>query len=606
MILQSAKIENFKSIGKDNNVLYVDNTVTALIGKNESGKSNVIEAIGRLNGLYSPLDSAYLKLSTHGQDDKPRISLRFVFSPSDKQVFPQAEGETTLLYTDSGVNIEGGLERLISSDEEINACMGLIKSLAANNDLKLDRANIATLRSVIEKIEQISSKIIASIFSDLTGAKGAIHTSALAEKEDCKNAIDKIGQRLKAYYNLIPQFYYRIKEDGLNDVYTFEEIKRLIDGDNIFHNLMIVADVDKELLFKAFQASTDADKKTYKTIVVNKLNSIAEEFNKFYKQEEVYFEFEIEGQNLKFYVYTSGMYMNFSERSNGLKWYFNLFIDVKAKTVRERPILFLLDEPGVYLHVNAQKKLIELFDHLCKAGNQVVYTTHSPYMINSDNIFNVRAVEKGTDGLSKIFRSIHCYNLCKETRLETLTPLTQALGMDLRHNIGPQNNKLNIVVEGVTDCMYFTAMMHYLEIEEDKRPYIIPCVGVDAVHLVVSILIGWGCEYRVVVDYDPQGFNQYKKITQKSSLTDSANVFFVNCKEANAEQDVKGENRETTESLIDSIDNEKLTNRYDGTNDTKTLAAKEFMDKVMNGELVPSECTVKNFKKLFIALGIIK
>ena len=38
MILQSAKIENFKSIGKDNNILYVDASVTALIGKNESGK----------------------------------------------------------------------------------------------------------------------------------------------------------------------------------------------------------------------------------------------------------------------------------------------------------------------------------------------------------------------------------------------------------------------------------------------------------------------------------------------------------------------------------------------------------------------------------------
>ena len=606
MILQSAKIENFKSIGKDNNVLYVDNTVTALIGKNESGKSNILEAIGRLGGLYSPLDGVYLRLLTRGQEEKPRVYLRFGFTHKDIECYPNAEGVTTLSYTEGSVDIEGGLAKLISDDEEMVSCIELIKSVASANTLNLNNSNIAQLRTSISRINQISSQISLSIFNDLSNAKSAINTSGLAEKKECINAIDTIISRLKAYYNLIPQCYYRVKEETLNDVYTFDEIKKLMDSENIFHSLMIVAGVDKELLFNAFQAPTDAAKKTYKKKVAEKLNKLADDFNEFYQQETVNFEFEIEGQALKFYVYTSGMYMNFSERSNGLKWYFNLFIDVKAKTTKDRPILFLLDEPGVYLHVNAQKRLIELFEHLCESGNQLVYTTHSPYMINGDNIFNVRAVEKGEDALSKIFRSIHSYNLNKETRVETLTPLTKALGMDLKYNIGPNNGKLNVIVEGVTDCMYMTAMMHYLGIDEESRPYIIPCIGVDAVHLIVSVMIGWGCEYKVVVDYDPQGYSQYKKITQKSSLTSSANVIFVNCKNANDENDVKGENRATTESLVDQADNDKLENKYDGTNDTKTLAAKEFLEKVMRGELVPSEKTIKNFEKLFVSFGIIK
>lgn len=605
MILQSAKIENFKSIGKDNNILYVDDSVTALIGKNESGKSNILEALGRLNGLQSPLDSNYLKLLTRGQDDKPRISLKFVFSSKDKELFPEADDETTLLYSENEVEMEGGLARLISDDKEICTCVESLKSVSSTNALNLDNSNITKLRAIAERVEQIFSKISLSILNELSNAKNIIHSSQLPEKDEYKAAIETTMQRLKAYYNLIPQCYYRNKEESLRDTYTFEEIKKLIDGDNIFHNLMIVAGVDKDSLFKAFQSPTDAARKTFKTIVINKLNNIAEEFNRFYKQETVCFDFEIEGQSFKFYVYTSDMYMNFSERSNGLKWYFNLFVDVKAKTSKERPILFLLDEPGVYLHVNAQKKLLELFDHLCESENQIIYTTHSPYMIKGDNIFNVRAVEKGDDALSKIFRSIHSYNLSKETRVETLTPLTQALGMDLKYNIGPQHSKLNIVVEGVTDCMYITSMMNYLKIEEEKRPYIIPCVGVDAVHLMVSILIGWGCDYKVIVDYDPQGYNQYKKITQKFSLADETTVFFVNCKNASVEQDVKGENKATTESLIDPIDNDKLSNKYDGTNDTKTLAAKEFMDKVISGELIPSDKTVENFEKLFTALGIV-
>ena len=606
MILQSAKIENFKSIGKENNVLYVDDKVTALIGKNESGKSNVLEAIGRLGGLYSPLDGAYLRSLTRGRNEKPKVCLRFVFTPNDIERYPNAAGITTLIYTDAGVDMEGGLTDLISSDEEMKACIELIKSAVSANILKLNNSNIAQFKAAISRIGEISSKISLGIFNDLTNAKAAINTSGLEEKVEYLDAIDTINNHLRAYYNLIPQCYYRIKEESLNDVYTFDEIKKLMETENIFHSLMIVAGVDKDLLFNAFQAPTDAAKKTYKTQVVTKLNKLADDFNKFYQQETIHFEFEIEGQTFKFYVYTSGMYMNFSERSNGLRWYFNLFVDVKAKTAKDRSILFLLDEPGVYLHVNAQKRLIELFEHLCGSSNQVVYTTHSPYMINGDNIFNVRAVEKGEDALSKIFRSIHSYNLNKETRVETLTPLTKALGMDLKYNIGPNNGKLNIIVEGVTDCMYITAMMNYFGIGEESRPYIIPCVGVDAVHLMVSVMIGWGCEYKVVVDYDPQGYGQYKKITQKSSLTSPTNVIFVNCENANDENDVKGENRATTESLIDPADNDKLANKYDGTNDTKTLAAKEFMEKILRGELVPTEITIKNFEKLFVALGLIK
>ena len=75
-------------------------------------------------------------------------------------------------------------------------------------------------------------------------------------------------------------------------------------------------------------------------------------------------------------------------------------------------------------------------------------------------------------------------------------------------------------------------------------------------------------------------------------------------KKPEKEQDVKGERSATTESLVSNKDNEKLFNKYDGTKNTKSLAAKEFLDKVTNGEIIPSQETIDNFKNLFIALGI--
>ena len=108
MFLESAKIDNFKSIGRENNILHVENSVTALIGTNESGKSNILEAIGRLNQLLSPLDTSYLKLLTRGQEGAPQISLRFSFSPEDIKKFSSAKGVTTIVYTDTTVSVSGG------------------------------------------------------------------------------------------------------------------------------------------------------------------------------------------------------------------------------------------------------------------------------------------------------------------------------------------------------------------------------------------------------------------------------------------------------------------------------------------------------------------
>ena len=132
MLLKSAKISNFKSIGTENNVLYVEDSVTALIGKNESGKSNVLESLGLVN-LWAPLSADYLKKCTHGQSASPGISLMFCFSTQDKELFPSAEGTTTLVYTGTDVTIDGGLSDLISQDAELNAHIATLQTTAKSN-----------------------------------------------------------------------------------------------------------------------------------------------------------------------------------------------------------------------------------------------------------------------------------------------------------------------------------------------------------------------------------------------------------------------------------------------------------------------------------------
>ena len=611
MIIQSAKIENFKSIGCDNNILHLEDTVTALIGKNESGKSNVLESLGLLN-LWMPIDTNYLNKLTRGQNIQPAVSLFLKFSKKEKDVYSTTDEVTILRHSGTEVAMEGGLSSLIANDEKLSSHITTLTAAVEQNYFVLDNTRIKNLRTHVAKLSTISQKIYANIFGDLYSAKSHINASNVEDKLNYLEIVDEIITTIKKYYNLIPQVYYRKTDSTLKDSYTYDEIKKIYEentnpavSNNVFFNMMNAAGIDKSTLIGAFEGPTDPAKFTYEKIIARKINALVEAFNKFYNQERIKIEFNISGRVAKFYITTADMYMSFSERSNGLKWYFNLFVDVKSKTCFERPILYLLDEPGVFLHVKAQKQLLELFAHLCEDGNQVVYTTHSPFMINTANVFNVRAVEKDKNGYSNIYRSIYNHKLSKESKLETLSPLIEAFGMNISDNIGPQYGKVNVVVEGITDCMYLTAMMHVLGIEEDQKPNIVPCAGVDNVNLVVSILFGWGCQYKVVVDYDAQGYSQYKKLTHKSGLMESSNICFVNCKTANNEQDVKGTNKATTEFLIAEEDNDKLVNRFDGTNDTKTLAAKEFMDKVLNKEIEVSQTTIENFKKLFVCLGII-
>lgn len=46
------------------------------------------------------------------------------------------------------------------------------------------------------------------------------------------------------------------------------------------------------------------------------------------------------------------------------------------------------------MHVNAQKELLALFNKLCESNGQLVYTTHLPYMLDTENIYCIRRVEK--------------------------------------------------------------------------------------------------------------------------------------------------------------------------------------------------------------------
>ena len=394
-------------------------------------------------------------------------------------------------------------------------------------------------------------------------------------------------------------------EEELQSEYQLEEAKKQIkDRKGALYKFLLASEISTQEFLLSMENDDENQLKICRNKIKEKVKyNIQKKFNKFYEEENVQIKVLFKNDLIKILVKTNENTTNISERSNGLRWYLNLFIDILANDIKDTNVIFLLDEPGVYLHVNAQRELLRLFYDLCKNDNQVVYSTHSPYMIDSNNIINIRAIEKDERGHTNIYNTAYDNKFNSVSKRETLSPLIQAIGADLRFNIGPQAEKLNIVTEGITDYMYYTAMLYYFNIPEEKMPYIIPAVGAGNVNVIVSVLIGWGCDFKVILDYDKAGFVECEKLVDNLNLEINKDIFFVNCKATydNKDKEVY-KYSQFVESLISDEDKSKFSISY---LDNKTMAAKEFYDKVKCKSVHLSDETVNNFKKLFACMEVL-
>lgn len=86
-------------------------------------------------------------------------------------------------------------------------------------------------------------------------------------------------------------------------------------------------------------------------------------------------------------------------RSLGFRWYLSFYINFIARTfeAKANEYMFLIDEPGIHLHPAGQKDLTRVFEDLA-VKNQLMYTTHSPFMINREHPERVRLVHKDKEG----------------------------------------------------------------------------------------------------------------------------------------------------------------------------------------------------------------
>ena len=483
MKLKEYRVREFRSIW-DTGPIKVDDQTTCFVGKNEAGKTTVLTALYRTNPIR-PKDAVfdetydypkrevedYLHAVESGEREKAVVvNCTYELEQDDfdaiSEVFgPKAfTGPTFTRECYYGNNSSKGF---LTCDEAAAR-----KHLADNSALPDD----------------LKTKLL-----EASGWQAFADTINVAEATEAvmalKSLVDKVTKsgnvRSYIYHNLIwprvPKFlyfdeYYQMEgQANLNALIAREDSDQLLDSDYPLIGLINLARLDHRKLVA-----------TNNTVELkNKLqgagNHLTQRIVKYWSQNKhIQMRFDVrdakagdpdgmqQGVNVWGEVYDSVHWATtpLSNRSRGFVWFFSFLAWYEDIKRQKQNVILLLDEPGLSLHGRAQADLLRYFDSEL-SGHQLLYTTHSPFMIDPTKFERVRIVqdlgidalealpkeEDGTKVLANVFDATD----------DSLFPLQGALGYELQQTlfIGPNY----LIVEGVADMLYLRAMSAQMERE---------------------------------------------------------------------------------------------------------------------------------------------
>lgn len=583
IVIEEKQGDKFDNICKKYNNKYERNL-------NKGNSLNFKERVLKLViSLFESLENSRLSFEQMNKENIDNI-----ISKKMNSIYEQLEYTKFTLKEEKVVEIDGAFKIYFEYEKKLNNSINNIYNFNQKIVSSIGTTQgIETYNRYINSLKKLESNIF-STYKDFCKNK-QIYSKALNQKE-IKSYSDSflyIDESIDFIYNFIPTFYL-YEEKFLKDKYTYnDEFLQTFNSKNLIYLLFNIIGINSSDLRKIFNNQLSGEVQDIKNRINKSIKeNIEQDFNNLYKQEKIQMSIAFDGKYFALFIDSSDNSMNISERSRGLRWYLSMFIDMKANNLSDKNVIYLIDEPAVYLHPNAQRQVLEFLKSLTENQNQLIYATHSPYMIDSNEFQKVRALQK-VDGITHIHNKIYNSELSKVSKLETLSPILDAIGLDLRYNLGPSNQMLNIITEGITDYMYISAMANYLDI---KGIYILPSVGAPNVDQLACILIGWGLDFKILLDYDNAGNDAAKKL-KKLNLEINKDYYFLTGKDEF--------NRHDDNVVIEDLINKQDINKMgiDEESD-KTIKARIFKSKVENKEVVLSRQTVKNFKKVFTMLGV--
>jgi hypothetical protein len=198
----------------------------------------------------------------------------------------------------------------------------------------------------------------------------------------------------------------------------------------------------------------------------------------------------------------------FEERSQGFQWFFSFYLIFQVESADQHiDSILLLDEPGLHLHPTLQQKLIQFFDRVAEK-NQLMYSTHLPFLVDGDRLDRVRTVYLNAETAKTVVSP----DVRAGADHDTLFPIQAALGYSIAQTLFL--GKQCVIVEGITDHWLLKALDAVLAVREPNRvlgadTVLVPAGGTSRLMPLASIMFGAsgvsGKNMLVLLDSDKEG-----------------------------------------------------------------------------------------------------
>ena len=543
--LSGVVIHNYKCIENDQS-FDVEPDVTVLVGMNESGKTTALEAIAKCHYFdegdpefkFEALkDYPRARYNKYRRGDEPEdaVTLRYEIS----------EGLKSQIEIEMGISLEGtdftcstyydgktliGINSLFSKSWASKVKEALDKM--AEEGIPEERLLSIKARSQLDSVlsEYDLGEDDKTIFESL---REMLPVSGESKWEDpVKYAIwkDFLEPNLPVfiYYDEYYQLPGRVdlsklKNASLSDP-SLKTAKALIDLSGADLDILSAADDFEEFKSELEATSIDISDTLFEYWGSNQNLEIEFDVDKVEDEDGRNHRIVKRVLDIRVKNKWNRVSLPLDKRSKGFNWFFSFLVWFKAmQEDRNRQYILLLDEPGLNLHALAQGDLLRFIDDLSE-DHQIIYTTHSPFMVDSEHLEKVRTVVEVERQGSRISDSL------QEKDPDTLFPLQAALGYSVAQNLFI--NKRNLLVEGISDLVYLETMSAELlkrgRTGLSEEATIVPTGGADKVATFISLMRGSKLQIVCLLDsfVDKKSKQRIDDLVREKIIRDKNIVYY--------------------------------------------------------------------------------
>lgn len=516
MKLIKVHVTNFRSV--EDSGEFDAGQVVCLVGKNEAGKSALLTALAALNPHPSTpaifdkeRDYPRRHLASyderHADEDAMAIVTEWVFVDDEK-------AELDILLG------AGALGPTIKVQRRYGEAADYVHSI-----------NFEVVLPHLYKRFNLTDEEVAALGSPSATDKLLEALKALQAPTEShtklRDYLDKEGsatQQLTKFIKArLPKFMYVSSYDRMDGTVQFEQIGQLkgqnaldLDenrGKKLFLEFLQYAGISLDELLK------QKTYETYNALLQAASNKITDQILEYWTQNpDLSVEVKVaagmpgdpppfnQGTVARARIYNSLHRVDtpFSERSAGFVWFFSFLVKFAQVKNESNPVILLLDEPGLTLHGKAQADLLRFFSEKLAPHHQVIYSTHSPFMVPAGDLASIRVVQDLVE--MKGHRRIPLGTKVRDDVLtqdpDTLFPLQAALGYELTQSLFIGQNTL--LVEGPGDILYIHALSDALRRQKrqglDARWTICPAGGIDKIRPFATLFAGNELNIAVLSD----------------------------------------------------------------------------------------------------------